>query len=96
MDRIPISFDKASTGLRIAQVVGLTTASFAAGSIASFSLFVTPALLQAPAPILVKQWQTCFDKGATALPPLTVVGAVIFGALAYLGQSLTPSYSVHY
>lgn len=84
MDRIPISVEKPSTGIRIAQVVGLTAASFAAGSITGFSVFSVPALLQAPAPLLVKQWQTIYDKGKMILPPISAVAAVAFGALAYL------------
>lgn len=42
-----------------------------------------PALLDAPAPLLVKQWQKVFDTGKVVAPPLSIISAAIFGTLAY-------------
>jgi len=46
----------------------------------------SPALLDAPAPLLAKQWKKMFDSGKVVAPPLSIVGAAIFGALAYRGK----------
>ncbi|KAL1296962.1 hypothetical protein AAFC00_004562 [Neodothiora populina] len=91
MDKIPISVDKPAVGVRIAQVVGLTSSAYLAGAIGGISLFSCPALLQAPAPLLAKQWQTVFDKGKFLAPPLSVVSAAIFGGLAYRAPKESPS-----
>lgn len=45
-----------------------------------------PALLDAPAPLLVKQWKKVFDTGKVVAPPLSLVSAIIFASLAYRGK----------
>lgn len=44
-----------------------------------------PALLDAPAPLLAKQWQKVFDTGKVVAPPLSILSSAIFGGLAYRG-----------
>ncbi|KAF1353902.1 hypothetical protein BDV97DRAFT_279548, partial [Delphinella strobiligena] len=69
-------------GVCVAQVVGLTASAYLAGAIAGIS-FTTPAILDSPAPLLVKQWKKIFDSGKVVAPPLSIISAAIFGGLAY-------------
>ena len=76
-----------SSGLRTAQVIGLTTTAFLCGRTFSLSFSTTPALLQAPAPLLARQWKRMFD-GEKALAPAVVAGAsCIFGYLSSRGKT---------
>ncbi|KAG2165974.1 DUF1772-domain-containing protein [Aureobasidium pullulans] len=83
MNSIPISATRPSTSIRVAQVVGLTASAYLAGSIGSISWQSVPALMDAPAPLLAKQWKKIFDQGKVAAPPMAVISAAIFGGLAY-------------
>ncbi|GAB7351244.1 hypothetical protein MBLNU459_g1671t2 [Dothideomycetes sp. NU459] len=83
MDRIPISVDKPTTAIRVAQVVGITSAAFVSGAIGGISFMCGPALMDSPAPLAAKQWKKVFDSGKVIAPPLSVVSAAIFGGLAY-------------
>ncbi|KAJ9648949.1 hypothetical protein H2199_000862 [Coniosporium tulheliwenetii] len=68
--------------VRIAQVVGVTTASFLAGTIATYSYAFVPAVSLAPAPLLAQQWQKAYGIGASTAPPMALVAAVSFSYLA--------------
>ena len=72
-----------SSGLVIAQVIGLTSAAFVCGKTFSQSWTQTPALLMAPAPLLVKQWKKMFDSDKLVAPAVVTVGGAITGFLAY-------------
>ncbi|GAB7351245.1 hypothetical protein MBLNU459_g1671t1 [Dothideomycetes sp. NU459] len=87
MDRIPISVDKPTTAIRVAQVVGITSAAFVSGAIGGISFMCGPALMDSPAPLAAKQWKKVFDSGKVIAPPLSVVSAAIFGGLAYRAPS---------
>lgn len=50
-----------------------------------------PAILKAPAPLLVKQWQIMYDTGKLTLPPLAIGSGAIFGYLAYRCEFLSRS-----
>jgi hypothetical protein len=56
------------------------------GSIGGISWQFVPALMDAPAPLLAKQWKKMFDSGKIVAPPLSIISAVIFGGLAYRGS----------
>lgn len=103
MNSIPVSATRPTTGIRIAQVVGLTSAAYLAGkaqldahfrsfvdhnpgAIGSISWQSVPALLDAPAPLLAKQWKKIFDQGKVVAPPMAAISSAIFGYLAYRGM----------
>jgi hypothetical protein len=56
------------------------------GAIGSISWQSVPALLDAPAPLLARQWKKIFDQGKVAAPPMAVLSSAIFGYLAYRGM----------
>ncbi|KAK4548624.1 hypothetical protein LTR36_009534 [Oleoguttula mirabilis] len=70
------------SGIRIAQVVGLTTTAFFAGKTFAKSFSATPALLHAPAPLLAKQWKTMHDSDKALAPAVVAIGTSVFGYLA--------------
>ncbi|KAK5132394.1 hypothetical protein LTR08_009124 [Meristemomyces frigidus] len=77
-----LSISRPSAGLRIAQVVGLTTTAFYYGVAASHSFSTTPAILRSPAPLLAKQWTTMRDSDKLS-PAIVPVGlGALFGWLA--------------
>jgi hypothetical protein len=43
--------------------------------------------MDAPAPLLAKQWKKIFDSGKVVAPPMAAVSSIIFGYLAYRGMS---------
>lgn len=56
------------------------------------SVATTPAILKAPAPLLVKQWKTQFEADKIVAPAISVFSAVIFGYISFRGTlpSLPP------
>ncbi|KAK5125311.1 hypothetical protein LTR85_000420 [Meristemomyces frigidus] len=74
--------EELSSGIRIAQVLGLTTTAFFCGKTFSQSFSTTPALLQAPAPLLAKQWKTMFDSDKMLAPAVVAIGTSVFSYLA--------------
>ncbi|KXT02818.1 hypothetical protein AC578_5368 [Pseudocercospora eumusae] len=70
------------SGLRIAQVAGLTLSGFLAGTTFAASA-ATPALLKAPAPLLAKQWKTMFDANKLIAPVACLFSAGVFGYIGY-------------
>ncbi|KAI5243213.1 DUF1772-domain-containing protein [Aureobasidium subglaciale] len=95
MNSIPISATRPTTGIRVAQVVGLTASAYLAGSLGSFSFMSVPALMDAPAPLLAKQWKKIFDIGKVTLPPLALVSGAIFGYLAYREPTDSSSFNLY-
>jgi len=78
--------EQLSSGLRVAQVVGLTTTAFLAGKTLTQSVAATPALLESPAPLLARQWlkltnNTISDKWL--VPAVALFHTGVFGYLAY-------------
>lgn len=69
--------------IRVAQTIGLTTASSIAGVSLSLSALVIPRILESPTPLLLKQWKHNLDSGKKSLPPLAGVSAAAFFYLAY-------------
>lgn len=95
--------DSPSAGLRVAQVLGLTSTAFLTGMhiagkdscsrstkiytgkafAASFS--TTPALLEAPAPLLARQWKKQFDTDKFVAPAIALFSSGVFSYIAYRG-----------
>ncbi|KAI9704555.1 MAG: hypothetical protein M1820_005468 [Bogoriella megaspora] len=69
-------------GMRIAQVVGITSAAFLAGSTANFSFAGIPTILAAPESSRPKLWHTMFNIGKKSGPGVAVVGSLAFVYLA--------------
>ena len=78
-----------SSGLRIAQAVGLSTA-FYYGLSAAATFTTTPAILLSPAPLLAKQWKTMRDSDK--LSPIGI--PLSTGVFAWL--ALRGIYSLHH
>ncbi|KAJ4361844.1 hypothetical protein N0V83_010785 [Neocucurbitaria cava] len=71
------------TGLVIAQTVGITSSLFLLGANASLSFVAVPAVMQAPAPLAVKQWFTVLTNGGAIGRPLAILSAIATGYVAY-------------
>jgi hypothetical protein len=69
--------------IRIAQTIGITISSAVSGASLSLSFFVVPRLLEAPTPLLLKQWNSSFDLGKKSIVPLAGVSAASYFYLAY-------------
>ncbi|KAI4732970.1 DUF1772-domain-containing protein [Aureobasidium sp. EXF-12298] len=95
MNSIPVSATRPTTGVRVAQVVGLTSAAYLAGAIGSISWQSVPALLDAPAPLLARQWKKIFDQGKVAAPPMAVLSSAIFGYLAYREPTASSGFKLY-
>lgn len=78
--------EELSSGIRAAQVLGLTATAFFCGKTYSQSFSTTPALLQAPAPLLARQWKTMFDSDKALSPAVVALGSSIFTFLASRGM----------
>ncbi|KAI6798967.1 hypothetical protein KC332_g14462 [Hortaea werneckii] len=74
--------EELSSGIRAAQVLGLMATAFFCGKTYSQSFSTTPALLQAPAPLLARQWKTMFDSDKALSPAVVALGSGIFTYLA--------------
>ncbi|EMD00638.1 hypothetical protein BAUCODRAFT_28981 [Baudoinia panamericana UAMH 10762] len=75
--------EQLTTPLRVAQVVGLTSATFLAGKTFAQSFGTIPAFLKAPAPLLAKQWKTMYDGDVLIAPATSAIGLGVFGYFAY-------------
>ncbi|KAF2274918.1 uncharacterized protein EI97DRAFT_459871 [Westerdykella ornata] len=89
---IGFNHEQVPVGLKIAQAVGLTASAYLFGQNASISYIGVPALMQAPAPLAVKQWDTVYSIGKKTAPALAVVSSL---ALGYVTYHLDPR-SLHY
>ncbi|PIB01393.1 hypothetical protein CB0940_00302 [Cercospora beticola] len=85
----PFLTDELGTGLRTAQVLGLTASAFLAGKTFAASYNAAPALLQAPAPLLAKQWQILFTRDKLLAPIISLFSSGTFACLAYRDQTWT-------
>jgi len=70
------------TAIRIAQVVGITSAAFLSGLISSVSLLTVPAIATAPPSLKSQQWATMYAIGASTAPPIAIVSSLAFSYLA--------------
>jgi len=92
-----LSYDHGvSFPLRIAQAVGITATAFLAGQTASTTYLFTPALLEAPAPLLARQWKKVWLTARSTAPVFSIGLSVLFGYLAYKEPSShTPSFRLY-
>ncbi|KAF2083247.1 hypothetical protein K490DRAFT_60651 [Saccharata proteae CBS 121410] len=74
---------------RTAQVVGITSSAFLAGSIATFSFALIPPLELGPAPLLARQWRLGYHIGSSVNPPIAVLGAASFVYLSWAESQST-------
>jgi hypothetical protein len=66
------------------------------GANISLSFMMIPSLLEAPAPLLAKQWKKAYDKGKALAPPISLLASGIFGYLAYRERSTsTTAFSLY-
>ncbi|KAF2708747.1 hypothetical protein K504DRAFT_477199 [Pleomassaria siparia CBS 279.74] len=70
-------------GLLVAQAVGITASTFLFGQNAAISYMFVPAVLQAPAPLAVRQWKKVFDIGYANGPVLALISGAAFAFVAY-------------
>ncbi|KAF2834515.1 hypothetical protein M501DRAFT_1046966 [Patellaria atrata CBS 101060] len=70
-------------GVRLAQTVGITTTAFLAGQLAGISFLTIPAIMEAPSPLAVKQYQKVRNNSLPYTPLLVVVSSALFGYLGY-------------
>ena len=66
------------------------------GSTGSISWQSVPALMDAPAPLLARQWKKIFDQGKVVAPPMALISSAIFGYLAYRGKTTHTWLSLQY
>ncbi|KIW01091.1 uncharacterized protein PV09_07378 [Verruconis gallopava] len=87
----PFMHQEVPLSIRTLQAVGITVSAFLAGQQASLTYIATPALLQSPAPLLVRQWKKCFDisRGVETMAALGL--GALFGYLAYREPSSSTS-----
>ncbi|KAI9664043.1 MAG: hypothetical protein M1821_007534 [Bathelium mastoideum] len=71
---------------RVATAVGLTMAGFIAGQSACTSYQAIPAIMEAPAPLLARQWKKLYDIGFRIGPTAYIGNSVIIGWLASRGK----------
>ncbi|KAE9975167.1 hypothetical protein EG327_008534 [Venturia inaequalis] len=69
-------------GIRIAQVVGVTSAAYLSGYIACFSIVGVPSLARAPPSARAQTWQDMYKIGASTAPYLAILSSISFGYLA--------------
>lgn len=65
------------------------------GQQAATTYAFVPALLQAPAPLLAKQWRTAWEKAKATLPAATIACTSIFGFLAYREDRSTNAFKLY-
>ncbi|TID22442.1 DUF1772-domain-containing protein [Venturia nashicola] len=69
-------------GIRIAQVVGVTSAAYLSGYVANFSIVGVPSLARASPSAKAQTWQDMYNIGASTAPYLAIVSSISFGYLA--------------
>ncbi|RDW66211.1 hypothetical protein BP6252_09846 [Coleophoma cylindrospora] len=70
------------------QAVGLVTSSALAGASIVISTIMVPRLLEAPTPLMLRQWNGVFTHGKNAMPPLAALAASSYFYLAYKSHQL--------
>jgi hypothetical protein len=69
--------------IRISQTVGITSSAIFSGYIFSASFTLIPLLLEAPTPLLLKQWNNAYLAGKKTAPPFAALSSVCYFYLAY-------------
>ncbi|KAF2092071.1 hypothetical protein K490DRAFT_32435 [Saccharata proteae CBS 121410] len=67
---MPFYHEQVPTTVRVAQAVGITASAFLCGQMAGSSYQLVPSIMQAPAPLLARQFKKSFEMGITTVPGL--------------------------
>ncbi|KAK4463103.1 hypothetical protein QBC42DRAFT_325097 [Cladorrhinum samala] len=71
-----------SPDLRVLKASTLLLSGLASGLSLSLSVFLTPRLLEAPVPVMLKQWKSAFISGRASMPLLSAAAAAGYFYLA--------------
>lgn len=75
--------EKTPIGMRIAQAVGITASAYLFGQNAGISYIAVPAIMEAPAPLAVRQWEKAYNIGKSIAPFMVLCSAIATGYTAY-------------
>ncbi|KAJ9637128.1 hypothetical protein H2199_007414 [Coniosporium tulheliwenetii] len=78
----PFVHEEVPVAIRLTRAVGITASAFLAGQSAALSYILVPSILEAPAPLAVRQWRKAFNIGKIVGPVLSVLSGGIFAYLA--------------
>lgn len=70
-------------------MLGLTSTAFLTGKAFAASFSFTPALLEAPAPLLARQWKKQFDSDKYVAPAIALFSSGVFSYIAYRNDAWT-------
>lgn len=77
------------TPIRLAQAIGITSSALVGGIALGNSIFLVPAMLDSPTPLLHTQFAHVHRIGGAYMPPLSVAPVLSFLYLAYQQRRLT-------
>ncbi|KAF2746634.1 hypothetical protein M011DRAFT_468331 [Sporormia fimetaria CBS 119925] len=80
---IGLANEQTPTGIRVAQVVGITASAFLFGQNASLSYIATPTVMKAPAGLAAQQWAHAYGIGKKLGPPLAIISSLSTAYVAY-------------
>ncbi|KZF24471.1 hypothetical protein L228DRAFT_281540 [Xylona heveae TC161] len=84
----PFAYD--SSGLRVAQAVGLTSSAFLSGFIFSISTITVPAILPNPPSTILKSWSIAYNRGKMIAPSMALTSALANLYVAYKTEDVVP------
>ncbi|GAB1310169.1 Noranthrone monooxygenase [Madurella fahalii] len=70
------------TAQKVVQTTSLLLSTVSSGVSLSFSVFVTPRLLESPTPLMLGQWRRTYALGAATMPLAAVASAAAYAWLA--------------
>ncbi|KAB2576869.1 putative peptidase s9 s15 protein [Lasiodiplodia theobromae] len=79
---VPAFLEPVPVSIRLAQAVGITASAFMCGQSAAASFLLTPSLLEAPAPLLARQWLKARNIYMKINLPSVAGSVALFGWLA--------------
>ncbi|KAL1641279.1 hypothetical protein SLS58_006181 [Diplodia intermedia] len=79
---VPAFLEPVPVTIRLAQAVGITASAFLCGQTAAASIQLTPSLLEAPAPLLARQWLKARNIYMKINLPSVAGSVVLFSWLA--------------
>ena len=68
---------------RMLQTVGISSSLVLSGLISSFSIIVTPRLMELPTPLLSRGWKNAYQQGKTRVAPSALIPSLSYFYLAY-------------
>ncbi|KAK7733553.1 hypothetical protein SLS57_000568 [Botryosphaeria dothidea] len=79
---VPAFLEPVPVTVRLAQALGITASAFLCGQTAAASFQLTPSLLEAPAPLLARQWARARKIGMQVSLPSVAGSVALFSWLA--------------